>query len=292
MNDIIQYVKEKNKIKENFVPSVSTFNGDRVFLSNNYVIKLFDEKSSQYYKNELFAYENMSKEHVAEMIEVGEYRSVNYILMKRIKGKSLYSIWDYLEETEKEKIVSQISNILKGINSLKVDKQINFKEFLRNEYKTWFEKLKVNENLKGEIDKSFNKNIQYIDENEKNFWCYFDNHFDNYIYDEKRIKIIDFEDLRKGPIDYQLDVWNRMSKYPTLFANEIESKHIKSGNFKNITKLLSKYYPEIYSNKHINQRLQLYSLLYDIRIIVKYNLKDHVLIKRLNEDMYGDIVKT
>ena len=211
MNDIIQYVKEKNKIKENFVPSVSTFNGDRVFLSNNYVIKLFDEKSSQYYKNELFAYENMSKEHVAEMIDAGEYSNKNYILMKRIKGKSLYSIWDDLEETEKEKIISQISNILKGINSLKVDKQINFKEFLRNEYKTWFEKLKVNENLKGEIDKKIKKNIQYIDENEKNFWCYFDNHFDNYIYDGNRIKIIDFEDLRKGPIDYQLDVWNRMS---------------------------------------------------------------------------------
>ena len=47
------------------------------------------------------------------------------------------------------------------------------------------------------------------------------------MFDGEVVYIIDFEYLEVAPLDYQLDKWRRLVKYPHLLANEKDKKRIK-----------------------------------------------------------------
>ncbi|OGO85897.1 MAG: hypothetical protein A2Y24_07170 [Clostridiales bacterium GWE2_32_10] len=106
--EIILKIVAINSIKENFKPSKSGFNGNRVFLSDNYVIKIFDNKDIVKYNNELLIYQNIHKNYIAKLINNGNIEGVNYLLLSRIKANTLYSIWDNLNEKVRNDIMKQI----------------------------------------------------------------------------------------------------------------------------------------------------------------------------------------
>jgi hypothetical protein len=291
MDEVLTYIKNKNNITEEFLPSKSGFNGNRVFLSENFVIKLFEEKDNEEYENELIIYQNIKKDYVAKLIDTNKFDCYKYLLISRLKAKSLYSIWHTLDYRARENVVKQIAEILKAINFINVRNPISFKKFLKEEYYNWYSRLQVSIELKEKINNSFEQNIKYINDNELVYIVFFDNHFDNFLYDGEKVYAIDFEDIKIGSLDYQLDIWNRMSKYPKLFANEEDEKNINAKDYSNLTQLIRKYYPEMFAISNLEERLRLYSLTYDVKILVKYSLNENQLMDRLNEDMKGDILK-
>lgn len=270
-----------------YTPSKSGFNGNRVFLSDTTVIKIFKESEYAYYDNEMLVYEYLKNDGcVAKIIETGMINTSKYIKMERINATALYNVWHLLDKEKREELIQQIAKILNIINSIPA-KKIEFKKYIVNEFNKYYNQLNVSENLKDRIYKFYNSNIDKIQENEDVYLTYFDAHFDNFMYNEKENKIyaIDFEDIRIGALDYQLDIINRMCKYPYLFANEEDEKNVKIEDYKDILNILKKNYPKMFENEYLEKRLQLYSLIYDIYIIVKYKLNEEELLYRIEDDL-------
>ncbi len=290
MLDVIKQIAKKNNLLETFYSAKSGFNGNRVFLSDNHVIKIFDESDYSFYKNEVLVYKNLERDYISKLIDTGIISNTNYILITKIDAIPLYSIWDTLSDSIKENIIYQISNILKDINKLPIESNINFKEYLITNFYNWYNKLNISEDLSKEILSFFKLNIDKFEDNQQNYIIYYDNHFDNFLYSDGKVYVIDFEDLRVGNLDYQLDIWNRMSKYPRLFSNEEDEKKIMDINYHTLTKSIKKYYQEMFNFENLEDRLKIYSLIYDIRIIVKYGLNEEQLRYRLNEELYGNII--
>lgn len=91
--DLINKIAQINNIKQKLNPSKSGFNGNRVFLSDDYVIKIFENKDIEYYDNELLIYKNIDMPYISKLINFGVVDDTNYILLLKIKARPLYSMY-------------------------------------------------------------------------------------------------------------------------------------------------------------------------------------------------------
>ncbi len=278
-------IANRNNIREAFEPAKSGVNGDRVFLSDNYVIKFFEGRKEKYFKNECLIYNELKSDYRSLLIDSGIIQGIKYILMTRAKGNTLYSIWNELDTTERDSCVYQISEILKEISDLQKAQIIDFREELNLLYKDIMSQISLSDCMSKKIAEFFNYTIQFISSQEKGFLTYIDVHFDNFLYYDGRIKAIDFEALKIAPLDFQMDRWCRMSRHPQIYANNIDKKYIKDENFLELVNSMKKYYSEAFSYDHQLERLHLYSLIYNLGVIKKHNITESKMAYLLYEDL-------
>lgn len=285
---MMQYVitiANRNDIREAFEPAKSGVNGDRVFLSDNYVIKFFEGRKEKYFANECLIYNELRSDYRSLLVESGTIQGTKYILMTRAKGNTLYSIWNELNTTERERCVYQISEILKEISAIKKAQIINFKEELTLLYKDIMSQITLSAGMSKKIAEFFNYTIQFISSQEKGYLTYIDVHFDNFLYYDGRIKAIDFEALKVAPLDFQMDRWCRMSRHPHIYANNIDKQFIKAENFLELVDGMKKYYSDAFSYDHQLERLHLYSLIYNLGVIKTHNIRESEMAHLLYEDL-------
>ena len=113
-----------------------------------------------------------------------------------------------------------------------------------------------------------------------------DVHFDNFLYFDGKVKAIDFEALKVVPLDYQMDRWCRMCRHPQIYANKADKLKIKTKDYADIIVLMKKFYEEAFSFKNQDERLHLYSLIYNLNVMKKHNIKEGEMEEFLNEDMF------
>ncbi len=276
----------QNRITE-YMPSKSGFNGNRVFLSDGAVIKVFEKSDYKYYENEILVLKSLRDSgKVAKIIETGVIDDKKYIKVERIEAEALYGVWHLLNRKDRENIIRQIAGILREINAIPIG-GMNFKAYIESEFNERYGRLIVSKELKDKIYNFFVRNIGKIEEDEDVYLIYLDGHFDNFMYnkDDGKVYVIDFEDVKVGALDYQLDMMNRMSKYPQLFASEDDEKNIRQEDYQDLLSMLKRYYPKMFENKNLKKRLQLYSLVYDMQIIIKHSLHESEIADRLKEDL-------
>ena len=76
MMQYVDTIATKNNIRERFFPAKSGVNGDRVFLSENFVIKFFEGRKEKYYSNELLIYNRLDSEYRSSLIDAGEINTL------------------------------------------------------------------------------------------------------------------------------------------------------------------------------------------------------------------------
>ena len=199
MMQYVDTIATKNNIRERFFPAKSGVNGDRVFLSENFVIKFFEGRKEKYYSNELLIYNRLDSEYRSSLIDAGEINSIKYIVVTRTKGNTLYSIWGNLNSEEREKCVKQIANILKEITKIEPAKVIDFRTELTQLYQNAMASVELSSDFSRRIRAFFSENIRYVSQYEKGYLSYIDVHFDNFLYYDGKIKAIDFEALKIAP---------------------------------------------------------------------------------------------
>ena len=286
MMQYVDTIATKNNIRERFFPAKSGVNGDRVFLSENFVIKFFEGRKEKYYSNELLIYNRLDSEYRSSLIDAGEINSIKYIVVTRTKGNTLYSIWGNLNSEEREKCVKQIANILKEITKIEPAKVIDFRTELTQLYQNAMASVELSSDFSRRIRAFFSENIRYVSQYEKGYLSYIDVHFDNFLYYDGKIKAIDFEALKIAPLDYQIDRWYRMSRHPHIYANKADRLKIKTEDFADIVLLMKKYYKEAFSSKKQTERLHLYSLIYNLNVMKKHHFEESEMVELLNEDMF------
>ena len=135
-----------NKIlkKENIIPkiiakSTSGFT-NQVYFVDDYVIKFTcEEKTKKQLEKEISIYQNIKLQNIPKYISSGTIEDYKYLIITKLHGKALYSIWHTLNRQNQKNIVMQIANILKSFNKIDGD-------FLNKEYNhtNWLDFVKNN----------------------------------------------------------------------------------------------------------------------------------------------------
>ena len=265
---IVDEIFGKDKLKYKTLEKASKGFTSEVYLTENFVIKIADKDKSGKIKKEISFYKSVQRPYMPKYISSGEYKNKTYLIISRVRGDSLYSIWDRLKNDKREKIVKQISSILSDFNS--IEGSFLDKEFRKQPFKSFIKKEL--ENRKKEIeelglDTSFLS--EFVDENlfglfDKNRYAlvYNDAHFDNFLLDGDNLYLIDFDRVIFAPIDYELLIFKLMVDNPQKFASEEDEEKVKKADYKNVYTWLKKYYPKMFEIPKIGSRVKVYQFDY------------------------------
>ena len=278
MENYIRKIFKDNNLKcDKIVKSESGFTNQVYFVDDKYVIKIANENNIAKLNKEVLFYQNVHEDFIPKYICSGS----DYLIITKLKGKSLYNIWHLIDDTTRESIVKDICNILQKINNYSGD-------FIPEKYR--FEQWKI------KWQKSFALNIDILKKRgfktdflsdfvktkldeimseQKICLVYNDAHFDNFIYDGK-LYIIDFDRVIMGSSDYELLIMDSMLDNPLKFASEEEEKFVNMIHYTNVRDWLKKYYPELYNYTYIDDRVFIYKFFYRLGAGYEYNHDDWI----------------
>ncbi len=207
---------------------------------------------------------------------------------EQVEGENLFFKWNRLTKNEKEDVMRKICKELKKIHEIPVMDvfESNFKpEDWKNKFKKdIFKKIDSLKNkgmnfvdLYEKIKKYMAQNLEVLDETDFRV-CHTDMHFDNIMIDgDNNIKILDYDRLRISSLDYELNVFNIMSKTPELIANEKIKKQLKKEDYSELLSMIQKNYPEMFKFNFLNKRLNIYALKHYLGLLEIVKEKDRAI---------------
>src|SRR5574344_1342153 len=261
---------------------------NEVYSFDKYIVKIcINKKNEKSFKKEIdFYLKNTNNNYIPKFYNYDISKSIipyYYEIIEKLEGVSLYNVWHTFDEVKREDIIKQLCTILKSFHNNKGHKY-NWSNYLKKD---------IIKNLNKAIKKNFFKDKElkliYKAINKFDFYLksddfYFihnDVHLDNIIYYNDQIKIIDFERSIDAPLDFELDIFYRMGRFPWKYASIETEKYTDFNDYINIKNYIIKYYPELFNNKYINYRLNIYDMVYFMECCYKYphlpNLKEMVI---------------
>ena len=282
----LERILKKHNITEKFSNAKKMDKENRIFMSENYVVKLYYPKKYKYYFNEIQIYQGLlGKDYLPKLYYFGEEENFKYIVISKLNGKSLFDSWNTLNQNEKKSVVVQIANILRDINNLQIT-YINFKDELEQLFLNTIDNLNYSEEFISKIKELYYSKSINISNNELSNLIHVDVHFYNFFINEGRVYAYDFENTVLAPLDYQLVRWYKMWKYPHKFKypkDSMTDEEIKSYEMI-MTDLLNEY-PEICNIPIFEERVNLYALVYLLQEAKRCNLSEKVTQNYINENI-------
>ena len=98
---------------------------------------------------------------------------------------------------------------------------------------------------------------------------YNDAHFDNFIYDNGKLSLIDFDRVRVCPVDYEMLIFKTMCDNPSKFASEEDEEKIIDEHYADIYEIFKSEYPTMFENKYVERRIFIYQFNYLIGQAIK-----------------------
>ena len=263
MNEILQQIVVKHGITEMFINAKKMDKENRIFISENYVIKIYYPRKFQYFYNELEVYQKLNqKDYLPKLYNYVEEENYKYIIISRLNGKSLFDSCNEYSNVERIKFIEQISNILREINNIRQE-NINFKLILDMKFQNALNSLNFSEGFKNDLQKIYNCYINYVHESEMGKLIHIDIHFYNFFVNCGKVFAYDFENTTIAPLDYQLLRWYRMWKYPETFIYPKYSLTLpQKKSYEILFPQMLRFYPELSNHENFDERLKLYLLIY------------------------------
>lgn len=267
MENLIKRILKKEKINYKQIKKSTSGFTNVVYFVDQMVIKIaLDEEKKKKLEKEIDIYKNIKLTNIPKYITSGEIENCLYLIISKVNGNALYSIWHSLSNFEKEKCIEQIAKILKAFNNQNAN-------FLNKEYKIcdWenFVIGKLKENKKGldELGIDTGKISEFLEHNnlfKENSYglIYNDAHFDNFLYDSGNVFLIDFDRVIYAAIDYEMLIFKTMCDNPSKFASEEDEVNILDEDFIKVYDWFKKYYKELFMVSNIEQRIKIYQFNY------------------------------
>lgn len=291
MEQLIKRILEQEKLDYKQIKKSTSGFTNLVYFADQMVIKIaFEEEKKKKLEKEVNIYKNIKLNNIPKYITSGQIDNCLYLIISKVNGRGLYSVWHSLSDYEKERCIDQISKVLKTFNNQNAD-------FLDKEYKIYdwekfvIGKLKKN---KQELDK-FGINTQrisdFIENNnlfKENIYglIYNDAHFDNFLYDNGNISLIDFDRVIYAPIDYEMLIFKTMCDNPSKFASEEDESSVFDEDFVKVYDWFKKYYKELFTIPNIEQRIKIYQFNYLCEQALK--MKNREIGKQWAKDLVND----
>ncbi len=269
MEAIIKQILKKENINAKMIKKATSGFTNIVYFADGFVIKIAtDEYTKNKLEKEISIYKNIKINNIPNYISSGTINDYTYLIISKVNGVGLYSIWHTLSYEQRVNCVKQIAKILKEFNKQNA-------EFLSDEYKMtdWAENIKnklknVSNGLKKltldtkKLDRFINYKVNnYFGEN--NFGLvYNDSHFDNFIYDNGKLSLIDFDRVVYAPIDYEMLIFKTMCDNPSKFASEEDEDKIIDSDYSNVYDSFKLYYKEMFNVANVEERIKIYQFIY------------------------------
>lgn len=234
----------------------SMFDVEANFYENNKVLK---------YIPKLYKYDN-SKKIINSVYEI----------IEKIEGKSLYYYWYKMDESEREETIRKIIDIVKDIhknsmNSNSFDWKSKIKEQIIMLYENCIDKF--DDNQKAIMERSFCLYDKYLEHTDSAL-IHNDLHFDNIIKNDSGLFFIDFNDAEVAAIDYEFRFFYMCKDVPWKWANMEMDSYQKPEDYKNIDIYIKKYYSRFAKIDYIDERMIIYRVLNDLKLLNKYDNKE------------------
>ncbi len=278
--DIFGDIKKLEEVNAGFNNSI--FNVNDIFIikvcTNTAKEKQFNTESN-FYKS------NQNNENIPILYKFDKSKSVIpyvYEIMEKVNGKTVYYHWYKMNEQERETLIQKIVQVLQKIHH-KTYPKYNWSDYIKDKIISSFNQTldmfsKEEQSL---ILKSLDKYDEILSDNK---FCLIHNdlHFDNILIDNnKNIKLIDFNDSIIAPFDYDLRLLYMSAETPWKWANIEMDPYQKPEDYKHLFEYIKKYYKELNNIKYLDERMLVYRILDDFKLLPRFReteAKDRILL--------------
>ena len=282
-DQIINICNRHNIIYKNHTRITIGFSHEVHKLNNNTIIKLYKlGESIKYYQTELALLGsnlNFPKAKLIACYESKNKNERNYIIMSYVDGVSLGGVWHLANNTQREKIVKDVSKALKIINTLDpalIDSShAPLSKRIETKLTNLAEKLSSNKTISAQtankiVQKAKDTKLYFNDT--KLFPVYYDIHFDNFIVNQNfnLQAIIDLENVEIAALDYPLFCLRKMTDEPHKYLSEQDEQFANKKDYINLIPWYKKYYPEMFAYKYPAQRLEFYQLIDTLNLLIDW----------------------
>ena len=170
-----------------------------------------------------------------------------YSIEEKVHGDNLFNVWGKLDKQQREQCLSELINILKTLHNEPVlcDDAINK---VLTKYDDGLNKI-ANAGILP------SKKVLYLEELRQVLLTYFsdarlglihgDIHFNNIIYTENGLRLIDFENCEAAPLDKEFDSIARMTRNPNSYIKPTLQSLVDPKDYECIMPFIIERYPEI-----------------------------------------------
>lgn len=271
-NNLIKDICKASGIKCDSVKRAdSGFTNIVHIVNDEYVVKVASPFTKpEKLQKEIAFYKNIKIDAMPDYVTSGKIFDKDYLIIRKLSGKSLYSVWHTLSDNERKDAVIQIAHILNELHMQKGD--FLAKKFVQTDWVgKWQKSFGLNIDIlknKG-FDTSFledfkEKNLSKIFEQNKPCLVYNDGHFDNFLYDDGKVYIIDFDRVLYCSVDYELMIISMMIEDPKKFASEITEKFVENDEYGDILDILREHAPNMFDFEYIEDRVFVYKFIYHL----------------------------
>lgn len=264
---IYKILEKENISAENVKKSTSGFT-NQVYFADDFVVKFTnEEKTKKQLEKETLIYKNLNLPNIPKYISSGEIDNCKYLIISKVEGKALYSIWHTLDRETQIKIIKKLTNIIKEFHKLSAEflpeefKFNNWKEYITNQLTDKSHKLKEMGYKTNKLDEFINNQIEALFKENKFGLVYNDAHFDNFLFDGEELFLIDFDRVIYAPLDYEMLIFKTMCDIPDKFASEEDYLNCKMEDYDFIYPLFKNDYPELFDEK-TEEKIKVYQFNY------------------------------
>lgn len=278
--DIFGDIKKLEEVNAGFNNSI--FNVNDIFIikvcTNTEKEKQFDTESN-FYKS------NQNNENIPILYKFDKSKSVIpyvYEIMEKVNGKTVYYHWYKMDEQERETLIQKIVQVLQKIHH-KTYPKYSWSDYIKDKIISSFNQTldmfsKEEQSL---ILKSLDKYDEILSDNKFSL-IHNDLHFDNILIDNNQnVKLIDFNDSIIAPFDYDLRLLYMSAETPWKWANIEMDPYQKSEDYKHLFEYIKKYYKELNNIKYLDERMLVYRILDDFKLLPRFReteAKDRILL--------------
>lgn len=263
------------------------FNNSIFDVDDTFIIKVCDniEKEKLFDTEANFYNSNKDNNNIPTLYKFDKSKRVIpyvYEIIEKVNGKTVYYHWYKMNEQEREKLIQKIVKILQKIH-LKNYPEYNWSKNIKNKILDSFNQTTdmFSEEEKAIILKSLNKYDEILSDNKFSL-IHNDMHFDNILIDNnKNIKLIDFNDSIIAPFDFDLRLLYMSVETPWKWANIEMDPYQKPEDYKHLFEYIKKYYKELNNVKHLDERMLVYRILDDFKLLPRFReteAKDRILL--------------
>jgi len=261
-NDVIVKIINNNEVlKDKNYELINAGFTNTIYKVEDYIVRICTNlKNEDRFKNEIDFYNRNKNNDKIPTMYIGDV-SKNiipyfYEVIEKINGKTLYEIWYKLSSTERKHVIMDIVEIIKEIHSIEVQ-EYDFNSFIKNKIKTLLDECDVTDEI---FKKLITKCDIYFKENKFSL-IHGDLHFDNFIYDNGKLTLLDFERCMIAPIDYDFRIFNRCSSEPWKWASAKMDMLTVESDYQDLMDMFIENYEELRSIPYLKQRLTIYEII-------------------------------
>ena len=199
-----------------------------------------------------------------------------YEIIEKLEGNTLYYYWYKMTEEERKETIKELIDIVKLFHQVKTD-SYDWLSKIKNDIKKHIEECQDLFSIDdyNMIMNSINKYDLYLKDNIFAL-IHNDLHFDNVIFNDNALKIIDFNDSISAPIDFEFRQLYMCQEKPWKWADINMDPYQKPVDYQNIWKYIKEYYSELNDIKYLEQRMMIYKIWDSSNHLKKYKLQEQI----------------